>query len=308
MSLNTLENQAPPLFKQGPSAISRLLIYSALAIFLMVSDKRFSFSETIRSVLVTAMTPLRLIAMAPVQALSSSDKYFADLTAARQAQARTESQLLRQALRSEQVEQLTLENNHLRALLNLSAKPSIHAIAAEVLYDVPDPFIRRVMIDKGVSAGVVQGSPVVAIDGVLGQVTRVHQHVSEVTLLTHRDHATPVLNVRSGVRSLAYGVSIANQPDAIELRFVASTADVELGDVLTTSGMDGVYPAGIAVAKVDTIERHADAGFARIYATPLANPAATQRVLVLKPVSDQLPPRPLDDTPAKGNNTKAGHP
>jgi rod shape-determining protein MreC len=135
---------------------------------------------------------------------------------------------------------------------------------------------------------------VVAADGVIGQVTRVHPSVSEVTLLTHRDHTTPVLNVRTGVRSVAYGHP-ASQGDTIELRFMSANADIAVGDILSTSGIDGVYPAGLAVAQVTQIERRADSAFARIYCAPLANPMGAQQVLVVTPLSDQIPPRPAEE-------------
>lgn len=306
MSLNTLESQSPPMFRQGPSALSRLVIYSALAIFLMVADKRFSLTETLRSALLTAMTPVQMVALIPLRALQSSDKYLDDLASARKAQAKAESQLLRTTLRSEQVELLQRENAQLRALVNLAAKPTVKTMGAEVLYDVQDPYSRKVIISKGSLAGVVTGSPVVAVGGVLGQVTRVHPQVSEVTLLTHRDHATPVLNLRTGVRGVAYGVTLSNQADWMELRFVAANADIAVGDILTTSGVDGIYPSGLSVAVIQKIDRQADAGFARVYCRPLANPMGAQQVLVVTPLTDQLPARPSEEVAEKPTRKKAG--
>lgn len=297
MSLGTLDRNPPPLFKQGHSARSKLLIYSALAIFLMVADKRFEFSEHLRSALVTALTPVQVVALAPIRALVAVGNYFDGLGKVQTQQTRAQAQLLNSAIRSNQVEQLTIENTHLRKLLGLSAKLGTVAKAAEVLYDAPDPYSRKVIIDQGSMANIALGSPVVAADGVIGQVTRVHPRVSEVTLLTHRDHATPVLNVRTGVRSVAYGHP-ASQGDYIELRFMAANADIAVGDLLSTSGIDGIYPGGLAVAKVDKIERRADSAFARIYCVPLANPMGAQQVLVVKPLSDQIPERPPEEAPA----------
>lgn len=296
MSLGTLDRTPPPLFKQGHSARSKLLIYSALAIFLMVADKRFTFSEYLRSALVTAMAPVQVIALAPVRALSGFNQYVEELGTAQQIQAQAQAQLLKGALRSNQVEQLAIENTNLRKLLVLSPKLGSTAKAAEVLYDAPDPFSRKVIIDQGSLSAIRLGSPVVAADGIIGQVTRVHPRVSEVTLLTHRDHATPVLNVRTGVRSVAYGHP-ASQGDFIELRFTAANADIAVGDLLTTSGIDGVYPGGLAVAKVAKIERRADSAFARIYCLPLANPMGAQQVLVVTPLSEQIAARPAEEAP-----------
>lgn len=305
MSLGTLDRNPPPLFKQGHSARSKLLIYSAMAIFLMVADKRFEFSEQLRSALVTVMTPVQIVALTPVRTLSSMGHYFEGLTDAKSQQAKAQAQLLGSAIRSNRVEQLSVENTQLRKLLGLSPKLGVNARAAEVLYDAPDPYSRKVIIDQGSLNQVVLGSPVVAADGLIGQVTRVHPRVSEVTLLTHRDHTTPVLNVRTGVRSVAYGHP-GSQGDTIELRFMGANADIAVGDLLSTSGIDGVYPGGLAVAKVEKIERRADSAFARIYCTPLANPMGAQQVLVVTPLSNLIAPRPSEEpqaSPAK----KGGH-
>lgn len=294
MSLGTLDRNPPPLFKQGHSARSKLLIYSALAIFLMVADKRFVFSEQLRSALMTAMTPVQILALAPMRAVTGASQYFESLKDARRLQAQAQTQLLNSAIRSNRVEQLSIENAQLRKLLGLRPNLGISAKTAEVLYDAPDPYSRKVIIDQGSLNQIVLGSPVVAADGVIGQVTRVHPRVSEVTLLTHKDHTTPVLNVRTGVRNVAYGHP-ASQGDTIELRFMSANADIAVGDILSTSGIDGVYPAGLAVAKVDKIERRAESAFARIYCVPLANPKGAQQVLVVDPMSNQIPPRPPEE-------------
>ena len=160
-----------------------------------------------------------------------------------------------------------------------------------MLYDAADPYTHKVVIDKGTAHGVVAGSPVLDGLGVLGQVTRTYPMVSEVTLLIDRDQAIPVLNTRTGARSVAYG-DPASQGGQLELRFMAGNSDVEVGDVLTTSGVDGVYPLGLQVAKIAKIERRADSAFARIYCTPVAQVAGPQHLLVLQPVAAQIPALP----------------
>jgi rod shape-determining protein MreC len=134
--------------------------------------------------------------------------------------------------------------------------------------------------------------------GVLGQVTRVHPLISEVTLVTDREQAIPVLNTRTGARSVAYG-DPSSHGGALELRFMAGNADVQPGDMLSTSGVDGVYPPGLPVAKVTTVERRADSGFARISCKPEALVEGARHVMVLAPLSGQLPARPApEDAPA----------
>jgi rod shape-determining protein MreC len=147
------------------------------------------------------------------------------------------------------------------------------------------------------------GSPVLDESGVLGQVTRVYPMVSEVTLITDRDHAIPVLNTRTGARGVAYG-DASLHADAMELRFMAANADVTTGDLLTTSGVDGVYPPGLPVARVERVERRVDAVFARIYCVPLSLVSGSAHVVVLDPATTQIAPRPAPDavavTPRRG--------
>jgi len=292
MSLGTLDRTPPPIFKQGPSALSKLIIFSALALFLMVADSRFNVTQPLRAVLATAMYPVQWLSLQPVQAGRAVGDYF---ITARQAQTQSEAAALllaTQALRSSQVEQLTLENSRLRKLLDLREQLKVEGVAAEVLYDAADPYTRKVIIGKGMSQGVVLGSPVIDEFGVLGQVTLVHPLVSEVTLIIDRDLAIPVLNVRTGVRSLAFGD--AGGSGGLELRFMGSNTDVQQGDLLTTSGVDGVYPPGLPVARIDRIERRAESAFARIHCIPLALVSGARHVMVLQPQSAQIPPRPTD--------------
>jgi rod shape-determining protein MreC len=195
---------------------------------------------------------------------------------------------------------LTLENSRLRKLLDLREQLKLDSLAAEVLYDAADPYTRKVIISKGMSQGIVLGSPVIDEFGVLGQVTLVHPLVSEVTLIIDRELSIPVLNVRTGVRSLAFGDATGD--GGLELRFMGSNTDVQQGDLLTTSGVDGVYPPGLPVARINSIERRAESAFARIHCLPLALVSGTRHVIVLQPQSAQIPPRPAEVeliTPAK---------
>lgn len=309
MPLGTLDRTPPPFFKQGPSALSKLMVFSALAIFLMVADTRFKIAQPVRVVLGTLLFPVQWLAMQPVAVMEGVADYLESLrgaqaTQAAEAQART--RLAQQSVRVHQVEQLTLENERLRKLLELRERVTTPAQAAQVLYEAADIYSRKVLIDKGLMHGIDLGSPVIDEFGVLGQVTRVYPTVSEVTLVIDRDQATPVLNVRTGARSVAHGDTTGAHPGALELRFMAANADVQAGDLLTTSGVDGVYPPGLPVAQVDKIERRADSAFARIHTTPKAAVAGALHVLVLKPVGEQLPPRPATEASAPAPSRTGG--
>ena len=297
MPLGTLDRNPPPFFKQGPSALSKVMVFSALALFLMVADTRFRVSQPLRAAVATVLYPLQWLALRPVLAMRWGADYFVSLASAQRTEEAARVKLAQQSARANQVEQLSLENERLRKLLELRSRLPTPGMAAEVLYDAADPYTRKVILDKGMAHGIEAGSPVIDESGVLGQVTRVHPLISEVTLVTDREQAIPVLNARTGARSVAYG-DPSSHGGSLELRFMAGNADVQPGDLLTTSGVDGVYPPGLPVAKVEKVERRADSAFARISCKPEALVDGARHVMVLMPISGQLPPRPApDDAP-----------
>jgi len=304
MPIGTLDRTPPPFFKQGPSALSKLFFFSAFALFLMVADTRLTLVRPVRAVLMTLLFPAQWLVTQPVRGAGHLGEYMTSLEAAQAEKHAAQQRLAAQSERAAQVEELTLENQRLRALLDLRQRQDLQGTAAQVLYDAADPYTRKVIIDKGMTHGVVAGSPVIDESGVLGQVTRVHPLVSEVTLLTDRDQAIPVLNTRTGVRSVAYGQPGMGGTE-LELRFMAGNADVQTGDILSTSGIDGIYPAGLPVAKVSSVERRAESAFARVLCTPNAQIHSALHVLVLPPASTHLPPAPPEPpaTPQRKNKS-----
>ncbi len=175
----------------------------------------------------------------------------------------------------------------------------VRSVAAELLYEAGDPYSRKIFINRGARQGVVAGAPVLNEVGVLGQVTEVYPLSAVVTLLTDRDAAIPVLNSRTQQRGAAFGG--VDGGTALELRFMAGNADVQVGDALTTSGVDGVYPPGLPVARVVQVDRRSDAGFARIVLAPAAMMDNLRHMLVLEPMAVQMPQRPAElSAPAPG--------
>ena len=283
MPLATLDRSPPPFFKQGPSAFTRLMFYAALAVFLMAADGRWHLTQPLRSGVATVLHPLQQALLAPWRGLDALSHYFAGLDEARAVQARAERAVLAQADQVLRLEQLQTENERLRSLLDLRARTVVPTLAAEVQYDAPDPFSRKVVIDRGAVQGVRPGVPVIDEHGVLGQVTRVYPLSSEVTLVTDQNAAVPVLNLRTQQRGVAFG-----QPKTrgMELRFTAGNADVQVGDVLQTSGLDGIYPPGLPVATIEAVDRRAESAFARVRLKPFAHAEQPRHVLLLLTVTD----------------------
>lgn len=285
MPLGTLDRSPPSFFKQETPAVLRLLVCAALAVFLMVADARFKVTEPARMVVAAMLYPLQEGVLKPVRLLQNSTAYMRSLEEAQAGQARAEQRLMARTLRAAQTEALLDENARLRELLGLRARLTTSTQAAEVLYDTTDLYSRHVTIDKGRLQGVIAGSPVMDAHGVLGQVTRVYPFTSEVSLVVDQDMVIPVMNLRTGARAIAYGVPDLLDEGGLELRFVQNDADVQTGDMLTTSGVDGIYPSGLPVAEVEQVSRRTDSAFMRVYARPQAHLRGLRHVMVLAPLS-----------------------
>ena len=287
MALESLDRSPPPFFRVGFAPLTKLFFFSALSLLLVFGDKQLQFTKPLRAGLSTLILPVQWLVLQPGEALSAMGSYFQNLDQAQKNLKAAELKVLQQSVRSQQVEQLQIENQNLRQLMGLQANMAVASQTAEVLFDVPDPYNQRIVLDRGQLKNVALGSPVIDAGGVVGQVTRVYPLTCEVTLLTDRDQSIPVLNSRTGARNITSGDVLAGLP-MIELKFVPASADVKEGDLLTTSGIDGVYPAGLQVARISHIERRVDISFARIHASPLAE-LKGRHVLILQPTAASAP-------------------
>jgi rod shape-determining protein MreC len=303
MPIGTLDRTPPPFFRQGPSALTRLAFFASLSLFLMAADTRLGLSGPLRTVVATVLHPVEIALLRPVQAVGSLRDYFGAVADARSAEEAARTNVAMQAQRALQVETLVQENAQLRGLLELNKRLEVRGHAAEVLYQAADPYSRRVIINRGLLDGVKLAAPVINEAGVVGQVTRVYPMNAEVTLLTDRDAAIPVLNSRSQQRSIAVGHPSGG---LLELRFMAANADVKVGDAIVTTGLDGVYPPGYPVARVVEVDRQADSSFARIRLAPDVSVDGVRHVLVLDPIGAQLPPRPQAAEPSASQPPRKG--
>jgi rod shape-determining protein MreC len=298
-----MDRQPPPFFNRGPAPLARLSFFMLLAILLMVVDARFHAAESLRTGLAVVIYPLQRAAGAPLELLASISDYFSSLSSAQRENAALRTKVLQNARDVLALEALAAENAQLRRLLDARERVAGSASLAEIMYAGRDPFSRKVVIDKGSQQGLVSGQPVIDETGVIGQVTRVFPMLAEVTLITDKNQAIPLQVVRNGLRALAYGDGAA-----LDLRFVAANADIQNGDVLVTSGIDGIYPAGLPVARVSRVERDAAYAFARIQCVPIAGTERHRQVLVIAHDAG-LPPAPeaqVEQTarPTKGRRIK----
>ncbi|MDR5832602.1 rod shape-determining protein MreC [Caballeronia sp. LZ034LL] len=285
-----MEYSPPPLFKQGPSALARLIFFVVLAIALLVSDARFSTLEIVRGMLGAGLYPLQRAALVPRDIFMGAADLAVTSATLRSENKKLADKNLELSVKAGDAAQLAVENAHLRALLNLQSRASTDETPAEIQYDTRDPFTQKVVIGKGSQQNIQDGAPVVTEDGVIGQVTRVFPLQSEVTLLTDKDQAVPVQIARTGLRSVIYGTP---KGDTLDLRFVPISADVQAGDDLVTSGLDGIYPPGLPVAKVLRVDKQADTAFARVVCVPVAAVRGARQLLVLH-YNRNEPPNPVE--------------
>ncbi len=280
-------HQPPPIFKRGPAPVARLFAFVAICLALLVADLRFRYLEVMRNALSVVTYPLQMAAATPADFGRNASRYFATLLEVQSENADLRRQQLTSGERLLRFELLEQENAHLRELLGMSRRVEVESIAADILYNAPDPFARKVILDRGAQQGVEPGLAVVDPKGVVGQVTRVHPVQSEVTLLTDRTQSIPVSVVRNGVRGVLFGTGRGR----LEMRFVLADADIREGDQLVTSGLDGVFVPGLPVAAGVAGDRETDA-FARIEATPLAAVETSVQVLVIGRTAYPPPPPP----------------
>lgn len=293
-----LYTDPPPFFHRGPSAGARLAFFVLLSIVLLFADTRFRYLEGIRQGINTLIAPLQRAVEWPGETTDFIATYFASKRALSEENAALKGLLLEQGPTVQGASRIESENARLKALLDVRSRHAGNSIAVEVLFSGRDPFSQKVFVGKGTDAGIKPGEAVIDESGVVGQVTRAFATTAEVTLLTDKGHAVPVKNERTGVRSVLYGMG-AGRP--LELRFIPPSADVQAGDHLITSGLDGIYPVGLAVARVDAIERDSGQIFAAITCSPLAGVNRSEQLLVVRE-TDALPPRP--DEPVAGDDTR----
>lgn len=273
-----MEHAPPPFFKRGPAPLVRLAFFGSLSLALLVLDARFRYTEGLRSVLALAVYPLQRAATTPFALAERVSGYFASQERLREENAALRAKLLEATLAARRGEAALAEAAELRRLAGAADRIEQKSASAEILYSGRDPYARRVFIDRGTRHGIRPGSPVVDDAGVVGQVTRAHAMVAEVTLLTDKDQAIPVQVVRNGLRAIAFGGGASG---LLELRYMAANAEIQNGDRLVTSGIDGTYPAGLPVATVVRIERDAAHTFATILCQPAAGVERGRHVLVL---------------------------
>ena len=282
-----IDHAPPPFFKRGPAPLALLTFYLAVSLALFVVDLRMRNLDLLRQTLAVLVDPVQRVAQTPGSLVDEAAAYVRGIGTMREENARLKQSQLRSAPDMQRLIHLESENTRLRKLLAVKEREKAKGEVAQIMYTARDPFSRRIVIDKGQQAGILAGQPAIDETGIVGQVTRVFPFSSEVTLITDKEQAVPVQVVRSGQRSVVFGLGNGQ----LELRYIPANADVQVGDLLVTSGLDGIYLPGFPVAKVVSIERGSAYAFAKIHCLPVAAVENFGEVMVLAP-RQPLPPMP----------------
>jgi rod shape-determining protein MreC len=298
-----MEYGPPPLFNQGVPARARLAFFSLVASALIIIDAQVNALDVIRNGVEVLLYPVQRVLLWPRDLSDNIGAYLMSNRALQQENVRLHEQAVAQALRVQEAAQMQVENNQLRKLAGLRERLAVPAQVVNALYESRDPFSHRIVIDRGSKDGMRAGGPVLDEQGVVGQVTRVFPVTAEVTLVTDREQSLPVQIARNGLHAVAFG---STEASSLELRFLPANVEIQSGDMVVTSGLDGLYPAGLPVATVTRIERDVKDQFARVILKPVAGLSKSHMLLVLMVDPPSLPPPDAARRDAPGNARASG--
>jgi len=274
----TLSSDSRPIIGRGPPLGATLFFLGIVSVVVMVLDHRGGYLETARVWMSAAANPIYVVVQTPGQLWRWIAGSFAD-----RSQLRTENAQLTEQLRVARTqllrfESLNEENRRLREIREASKGVSERTLIAEIISVSVNPFRHMVVINKGADDGVFRGQPVLDAFGVVGQVMQVGKSTATLILITDAEHAVPVQVNRTGIRSIAMGTGEAAK---LSLPYMTVESDVRKGDLLVSSGLDAIFPAGYPVATVTKVERNSADTFATVEAKPLAQLDRDREVLLL---------------------------
>lgn len=297
----TLSSDSRNIIGRGPPLGAGLFFLGLVSVGVMMLDHRGNYLQTVRVWMGAAATPVYTVVQAPGQLWNWLTGSFADRTELRTENAELSEQLRVAHVKLLQFDSLREENVRLRAVREASAGVGGRTLIAEIMRVDVDPFRHRVKINKGTDDGVFKNQPVLDAFGIVGQVVQVDKYAATIILISDAEHAIPVQVNRNGIRSIAVGAGDLNR---LTLPYMTVESDVKPGDLLVSSGLDGIFPAGYPVAKVTKVERNPAETFAQVEAKPLAQLDRDREVLLLWTDMPAQVEKPTPRKPAAKGTTK----
>ncbi|MEE9332092.1 MAG: rod shape-determining protein MreC [Methylophilaceae bacterium] len=270
--------QTPAFFVRGASPFSRMVFFCALSIIIMAVDSQINYLSQIRQAFIGVLHPVERMANIPSEFIRDTKKYFSVHNQLVQENYMLKQQAFENQVKLQRLNTLQAENEHLRSLLGGDIPIHPRAILGDISHTGRDPFRNVVIVNRGSQHNINAGQAVVDSSGVIGQVTRVYPFSSEVTLITDKNLSIPIQVERNQLRAIAFGQS----GNTLDIPYLPTNVDIKIGDKLVTSGIDGIYPSGLAVATVTKIEQNPSSPFAKIISTPTAEVSHHLQLLILE--------------------------
>lgn len=317
-------------FTRGPSPLARVTFFGLIAVAIMIADHRFQALGAVRAGVSTVLTPIERALSWPGSVARHLGEYFIAQEQLIADNKTLNEQVLRLAAEGQRARLISAEQAQIATLQAAHTRFGREGVFAEIIRDARNPFARKIVINRGYADGIKAGAAVIDGTGVVGQVTAIGANSAEVTLTTDKDQSVPIMVVRQSViKSAAVPADPAADPAAtvtvprvaertqgglravavgsgregtIELPFIPVAADIQVGDELVTSGIDGTYPAGLSVATVTLVDRNPAFSFARITALPATAPDHHRFVKVL--TGDMTYPQPDANIANRANQEK----
>jgi rod shape-determining protein MreC len=274
----TFSSDSRPIIGRGPPLGASFFFLSVVSVTLMVMDHRSGYLEQARLWMGVAVNPVYAVVQAPYDFWNWMTGSFADRTRLQAENKQLAEELRVSRVKLLQFDSINEENRRLRAIREASQGVGERTLIAEIIHVDVDPFRHRVRINKGLDDGVFKGQPIVDAFGIVGQVVQVDKYTATIILISDTQHAIPVQINRNGIRSIAVGTGNVGK---LRLPYMTVESDVKSGDLLVSSGLDGIFPAGYPIASVSKVERNANETFALVEAKPLAQLDRDREVLLL---------------------------
>lgn len=270
------------LFNKGPSLLSKLLLLTFISILLMGIDFRFHYLKSIRQFTNVLTKPFHAILNFPSDIYDFTTQYFSNQSHLihENETLKLDIDLLKADL--QRLDYIDQENDQLRNLLEVRNTHKFKTEAVSIIYSRFDPFNQRIIIDGGQNKDFQPGQPVIDALGLVGQISSVFPETSEVTLIIDKKMSVPIQIQRNGLRAITNG---NGQNETISLSYLPNSVDVMKGDILKTSGIDTIYPEGIAVAEILEIKHDPKLPFAKIICKPISAIRNHSHVLVVTPIN-----------------------
>ncbi|HSR02809.1 MAG TPA: rod shape-determining protein MreC, partial [Methylophilaceae bacterium] len=256
--------QTPAFFVRGANPFSRMVFFCAFSIVIMAADSKLNYLSQIRQALYGALHPIERVANIPSELFHDAAKYFSVHNELVRENYMLKQQAFEQKVKLQRLNTLQSENEHLRSLLGGDIPIHPFAVLGDISHTGRDPFRNVVIVNRGSQHNIQAGQAVVDSKGVIGQVTRVYPYSCEVTLITDKNLSIPIQVERNQLRAIAFG----QNGNTLDIPYLPTNVDIQIGDKLVTSGIDGIYPAGLAVATVTKIEQDPESQFAKIISKP----------------------------------------